>query len=473
MFITCTRSQRVHDSHSLSLHENGEKSTSRKSGVAVASMRAVAVALSAAPSPGAADASGVAGVDTAAAKAEPEPKTIKNAAAQEVFLSAERVAWLGAPQFGVRVSPRFAPQDQRSTGRCWLFALCNVARVAWRQDISPSFLAFYDSLEKAEHLLKQVALVRRTEQPTGRLLSWLFSSDNLMADGGQWDMAARVMRRHGVCLKSDYADCKAHVATLELRKLSRTRLRFDAISILSAREKSDAQVAEDVAAAVARFRSTLLVPFYGEPPAQLKHGDTTTTPLEFYNSLPLTFRPDDYCCLVNAPDACHPMMKKMTITTLGEDIAYVNVPIDQVVALCELQLLHGVPVWVGVDWDKDRDLASGSLDSAMTEGVRKAFDIPELSKGQMLEFGHSRMTHAVVLVGFDRQPGEEARYRIENSHGLKGKHGFYHASESWLRSYLYEAAIARRFLPREILEVYDGAEVIHLDPWDPLGALAE
>ncbi len=46
------------------------------------------------------------------------------------------------------------------------------------------------------------------------------------------------------------------------------------------------------------------------------------------------------------------MMKKMTIETLGDGIAYINVPIEQLVQLCELQLLHGVPVWIGVDWEK-------------------------------------------------------------------------------------------------------------------------
>ncbi len=87
--------------------------------------------------------------------------------------------------------------------------------------------------------------------------------------------------------------------------------------------------------------------------------------------------------------------------------------------------------------NKDRDLGTGSLDPEMLAGMRSALALPTLSKGEMLEMGHARMTLAVLLVACDRREEKgEARYRIE------------------------------------ILDVYDGAEVIRLEPWDPLGALA-
>jgi aminopeptidase C len=124
-----------------------------------------------------------------------------------------------------------------------------------------------------------------------------------------------------VCCALLIPHLKAHVGSLEVRRCARTRLRFEAAAILAAPDKSDSEVAADIAKAVATLRSTILVPFYGQPPSVLKHGDKTVTPLEFYNSQPSTFRPLDYCCLVNAPDSAHPMMKKMTIESLGDSIA--------------------------------------------------------------------------------------------------------------------------------------------------------
>jgi aminopeptidase C len=97
------------------------------------------------------------------------------------------------------------------------------------------------------------------------------------------------------------------------------------------------------------------------------------------------------------------------------------------------------------------------------QNVMNSLNTIQISKKQMK-----------VLVGVDRREGEEARYRIENSHGAKnGLAGFYHASESFLKLYLYEAAICSHLLPNHISNVFENNDnVVHLPPWDPLGALA-
>lgn len=92
----------------------------------------------------------------------------------------QRVAWLTNRHFAVRITCP-TPQDQRGTGRCWLFALSNYCRVVWRcADLSVSFLAFHDAVEKVRKFL-QLCREWQQEDIRGPLLMWLLDDANVFA----------------------------------------------------------------------------------------------------------------------------------------------------------------------------------------------------------------------------------------------------------------------------------------------------
>ncbi len=384
------------------------------------------------------------------------------------FLDNDRVRWLSSQHFPVRITIGNKVQHQRATGRCWLFALSNVARVVWRtnEDLSISFLAFHDAVQKCRKFL-QLCCEWKNEDLRGRLMTWLLSDSNTFADGGQFDMAMRLLREHGWCYKSDYPageTAVAHLSSLETRKLLRRRLRFEALKIFSYKDTPD------VEGIVADIRATLLVPLFGEPPTVLTRPNGSISCLDFAKQQQSRFDLQKFRCLVNAP-GYHPMHAKLHIHTL--DSTYVNVEIEEMLQMCELQLTFGIPVWIGVDWGKCRNIPSGSLDCDMYRLFDEKLHMPTtMTKGDLLLSGESQMTHAVCLVGFDKSENGETRYRVENSHGLKGIDGFYHASNSYLRLYLFEAAILEELIPERIRKVFDSKEIVELPPWDPMGALA-
>ena len=92
--------------------------------------------------------------------------------------------------------------NQRSSGRCWLFAATNVFRVALIRrynlkdfELSQSYLFFWDKLEKANWLLEQI--LDTLEEPLdGRLIQAL--CDDPVGDGGQWDMVRLQSERNGL-----------------------------------------------------------------------------------------------------------------------------------------------------------------------------------------------------------------------------------------------------------------------------------
>ena len=109
--------------------------------------------------------------------------------------------------FNVKIPLEGAPiTNQRSSGRCWLFAATNVFRVAVMRkhnlkdfQLSQSYLFYWDKLEKANYFLEQI-LDTTTEDLEGRLVQTLMASP--VGDGGQWDMVANLVEVWSQCYNS-------------------------------------------------------------------------------------------------------------------------------------------------------------------------------------------------------------------------------------------------------------------------------
>lgn len=79
--------------------------------------------------------------------------------------------------------------NQRSSGRCWIFAACNVFRIAIQQkynikafELSQAYLFFWDKVEKANYYLESI-LDTLKEDVDGRMVKELMKSP--VGDGGR------------------------------------------------------------------------------------------------------------------------------------------------------------------------------------------------------------------------------------------------------------------------------------------------
>lgn len=105
--------------------------------------------------------------------------------------------------FNIKIGLEGAPiTNQKSSGRCWLFAATNVFRVAIMKrynlkefELSQAYLFYWDKLEKANYLLEQI-LDTVDEDLEGRLVQTLLASP--VGDGGQWDMVANLVEKYGL-----------------------------------------------------------------------------------------------------------------------------------------------------------------------------------------------------------------------------------------------------------------------------------
>jgi bleomycin hydrolase len=225
----------------------------------------------------------------------------------------------------------------------------------------------------------------------------------------------------------------------------------------------------------------------GQPPQQFVwqwrdkdnnfHRDGEITPQEFFRRY-VQYDLDATACLIHCPTADKPFNKLYTIAHLGnvvegQIIRYLNVELATFKQAAVDMIVQGTPVWFGCDVGKmlERDL--GILDMRLYD-YELIYDTRfTADKAERVDYGHSVMTHAMVLTGVDLDAaGQPIKWRIENSWGEKiGDKGFLVMSDDWFEQYMYEVVVDKRFLPPELLPVLESVPTV-LPPWDPMGALA-
>uniref|UniRef100_L2G3T5 Cysteine proteinase 1, mitochondrial n=1 Tax=Colletotrichum fructicola (strain Nara gc5) TaxID=1213859 RepID=L2G3T5_COLFN len=138
---------------------------------------------------------------------------------------------LSDPQiFNVKIPFEGGPiTNQRSSGRCWLFASTNTFRVALMKrynleafELSQSYLFFWDKLEKSNYFLEQI-IDTAAEDLDGRLIQALLG--DIVSDGGQWDMVYNLVQKYGLVPQALYPDSWNAMNSGVLNSIVKTKLR--------------------------------------------------------------------------------------------------------------------------------------------------------------------------------------------------------------------------------------------------------
>lgn len=394
-------------------------------------------------------------------------------------------------QFSLRLKNK-GITSQKSSGRCWMFAALNCLRFKVIHDLnlenfelSENYTLFYDKLEKANFFLESI-FATLEEKTDSRLINFLLRSP--MQDGGQWDMISALIQKYGVVPKEAMPETVCSSGTMDTNKIVTEKLRGYAASIrtrYAAGIDIDTLRAEKEEMLNTVYR--MLCICLGTPPATFNFEIRTKddqfiaerglTPKEFYDRY-VGVNLNEYISLINAPTDDKPYMRSYTVAYLGNvvgaaPVKYVNLPIDVLKKASIDQMKAGEPVWFGCDVGKmsDRDSGVMALDLYDYEGL---FDTKfDMSKAEMLDYNHSKMSHAMVFQGVDLDEEDRPiRWCVENSWGQDcGEKGMYLMSDEWFDKYMYQVVVNKKYLPEEVVAAYNETP-IELAPWDPMGALA-
>ena len=381
---------------------------------------------------------------------------------------------------------------QKSSGRCWIFAALNTARVDVMRklnlknfEFSQNYIFFWDKLEKSNFFYDSI--IDTLDEPLdSRLVQHLLSAP--LGDGGQWAMFSGLLEKYGAVPKSlmpeTFHSSNSGVMVYQLTY----RLRAQAKQL---RDAHRAGAGKDE---LNKMKTDFLYDIYailvkalGQPPTRFTytyrdkddkfHRMSDITPQEFFAQT-VGWNLADKVSLINAPTADKPYGRVYTIKYLGsvaeaEIIKYINVPTEVIRTAAIAAILDSEPVWFGCDVGKflQRDMGIMDLDIFNFEQTLGA--MPEFDKAARLDYGHSLLTHAMVFTGVDLdENGKPIKWQVENSWGEQvGLKGMFSMADSWFDEYMYQIMIDRKYVPAEWLAALE-QPIIALEPWDPMGALA-
>ncbi|HEY6501304.1 MAG TPA: C1 family peptidase [Streptosporangiaceae bacterium] len=379
--------------------------------------------------------------------------------------------------------------NQERSGRCWLFAGLNLLRVGVMRatglkdfEFSQNYTMFWDKLERANYFLE--AIIETADRDLGdRTVAFLL--DSAASDGGQWNMFAALVAKHGLVPKAQMPETQSSSNTGRMNSILRYQLRQGARAVRAATAQ-DLEAARAAKAEVMQVVYRILCIHLGTPPERFDwqwtdkdkkfHRDGVITPQEFaakYVDLPVS----DYVCLVNDPRPSSPIEATFTVEYLGNvvggpPVSYLNVDVQLIKDIAAATIEGGEPVWFGCDVGKMMSNDYAFWDAELYD-LPSVYNAPfGLDKAARLEYHESAMTHAMLFTGVDVLDGVTRRWRVENSWGSdRGKDGFFTMDDSWFGQYVFEIAARKSALPAGLLAALD-AEPIVLPAWDPMGALA-
>jgi bleomycin hydrolase len=379
--------------------------------------------------------------------------------------------------------------NQERSGRCWLFAGLNLLRVGvMRQtglkdfEFSQNYAMFWDKLERANYFLEAI-IETASRDADDRTVAYLL--DSVAGDGGQWNMFAALVAKHGLVPKGYMPETQSSSNTGKMNSMLRYQLRQGARTVRAATADGP-EAARAAKAEIMQVIYRILCIHLGTPPERFDwqwtdkdknfHRDGVLTPREFaakYVDLPVS----DYVCLVNDPRPTSPVGRTFTVEYLGNviggpQVTYLNVDIQLIKDIAASTIQAGEPVWFGCDVGKQMSGEYAFWDADL-------YDLPsvynadfQLDKAARLQYHESAMTHAMLFTGVDVLDGATRRWRVENSWGSDtGKDGFFTMNDSWFGQYVFEIAARKSALPAELQAALDAAPIV-LPAWDPMGALA-
>lgn len=381
--------------------------------------------------------------------------------------------------------------NQKASGRCWLFAATNVCREVIAKklnlanfELSQSYLAFYDRLEKSNYLLEAVIELIDKEYDD-RTLAFLLQ--NGVGDGGQWDMFVSLANKYGLCPKNVYPETNTSSATRETAQLINFTIRKFASDAKALYAKKGLEAVRKEKEEVLNKIYFLLVNAYGLPPEKFDfeytdkdgnyHIEKGFDALSFKEKY-LGDSLNDYVSLINAPTKDKSFGKTYTVQYLGnvvggKQVTHLNVTMDRMKELILKQLRDDRIVWFGSDVGFYGDREEGVWDDTRFD-LNTPFGLDlKMNKGESLDYHASQMNHAMCITGVSFKEGIPSKWKIENSWGKdRAKDGYYIMSKSWFDQFVYQAVVDKKYLNEEELKALQGEPVV-LKPWDPMGSLAD
>lgn len=383
--------------------------------------------------------------------------------------------------------------DQKSSGRCWIFAAMNLIRsVAYRKwveeenlevsdfELSQTYIYFWDKLERYHRYLRFYLDILNLSDQFKREQYLLKLNNDPLGDGGQWNMVGDIIKKYGIVPKKVMPDTFHSKNSANMNKFLTTKLKDDFYKL----SKSAINNQEELIREMVKNIYNYLVGFLGKPPTifdwtfKNKKEIVTwnnLTPLSFLNKT--GFNPDDWVSVIHDPRQENPYYTKYMIKYLGNTddlhVSWINLPINRLKELSKKSINNNQPVWFGCEVSAECDRDTGIHDLDLYDYKSFMGHTIYMTKEEKLRYFASIPSHAMVILGYHEDNEKIERWKIENSWGSSsGTSGFQLMSDKWFSEYVFQIVINKNLLNNNELNILNSNEYNIIEPWDPLGTLA-
>lgn len=425
---------------------------------------------------------------------------LKNSNADEVLL--DKTAMLSIDKqtynIGIPKDELVTPvANQKSSGRCWLFAATNCLRLQIAKDlnikenfeISQAYLFFYDKLEKCCYFLDQI-IDTADQDVDSRLVQYMLQIP--INDGGQYSMFLNIVNKYGLMPKDLYNDLPySTTASAKWNNLLVMKLREFAqilrehINVKKASSKDVQILKKSMQKEIFRLMSLFMDPPSVKPDESFtwEYSDkdkilrtVTCTPKEFASKI---CKVDSKKCvsLVNDPrNEYNKLIKvdRLGNVTGGDPVLYLNVDNKTLTSLAVKRLKAKKPIFFGAHTPMFMDKKSGVMSSKIYNYDAIDYNFKQDKKNR-IQHGNSLMTHAMTITNayIDSNTETPIRYKVENSWGKEsGNDGYYMMDQEYFEEYCFQIVCDLDELPKELQAKLDDSKPILLPLYDPMGALA-
>lgn len=400
--------------------------------------------------------------------------------------------------------------NQKSSGRCWMFAGFNTMRPSVIHklgleefEFSASYLLFWDKMEKSNLYLEQVIELRDADRLDRE---WELINKAMIGDGGWWNYVSTLIDKYGVVPKSVMPETHSSENTRAMNTVLKRLLLSRSASILKESEggaelETLREMKKEAMVEVYRFLAINL----GEPPSEFewrfksKKGNTaekeessepdkdtpveetptvevadlsdwkTYTPKQFYQEH-VGSRLDDYVTLYHDPAldlGAHYIFSRARNVAGAPEMNFVTVEIDTLKNVAVESVKANQAMWFAVNMGPDQSRKHGIMEKDLFD-YESLFGIEmPLTKADRSRFQAGASNHAMVLLGVDLKDDKPVKWLVENSWGKdNGNNGTWTLYDSWFNEHVYTITVHKDFVDPDILKSFE-QEAKRLPTWYP------
>jgi bleomycin hydrolase len=375
--------------------------------------------------------------------------------------------------------------NQKSSGRCWLFAGLNIFRPKVIEknnlesfEFSQNYLAFWDKLEKANCFLENM-IEFAGRDILDREMEFLLRKP--IPDGGYWENVVNLVDKYGAVPQEIMSETNSSGNTGLMNALISRKLRADAVKLrnMHKQRNSHRKLRTEKTKMLAEVYKMLVLNL-GEPPIefQWRFEDANSVVSKIHTYSPKSFYKEfvgvdlsQYVDIFNDPSKKYGKHYSINLTRNvrdGDDAHFANVKMQILKDIAVKALLDDEPIWFSCDVGKDQSREHGIMAMGMFDYDSIYMADMAMTKAERSLFRESVPNHAMVFIGVDMQKDKPAKWLVENSWGDdKGSKGLWTIYDSWFDTNVYSIIVKKKYVPKEILDIYK-QPAIKLPPWDPV-----